>query len=372
MLSIDEEHECLDLDAKIKRKLQELEKLDEKRSIDSAKETVEFKVPKSRVKRVMHLNSAKSMNKVVDNIRYTLDGLKSSNQKVNKESLEELLTITKDHAELIKAHLNEICSFENEKILLIVVLALMDVLRIESLLEISKGMSLIKFSADISNVDLTIVHEFFEEFGGSLVYNDLMIWLLSRYCMSCELQGKIMHTNLVKKLGDALGVFGSFSEKSQEVLSALIQFWITQNHKEAIDAIANVDYIPIPAFKKIVITATGFIYGAKTLFEKCFYRTDLEDDLDLTIAINYVDRFLDHRMVFMGRRKSYADALQSDATNQKLALLVGFLYETDASKQLDPLIHAAVKAACKDFLRQNAKNLDEDSLNALGRLLKSL
>jgi hypothetical protein len=155
-------------------------------------------------------------------------------------------------------------------------------------------------------------------------------------------------------------------------VARLVQFWLSQDHKPAIDAIAACTFVQSDSFKRILITATGFRYGASRLFAKGFLFRGVEDDLDVTVAINYVDRFPEQRLHFMSERTELANRLQSDPTNQKLALLVGFLYEQDASRELEPRVHATVKAACKEFKAMHAECLDEDSLNALEKLLKSL
>ena len=362
------------LDDKIKQKIKELESLEDNKQA-SADPVAVFKVPKPRVKRAGHLNSSSSSNRIIDNIRYHLDGLKSASPSLREESLDELLISSKKHPDLVRPFLHGICTASCcEKALLIVVLCAMDVLKIESFLPTDLGVKLIDFAKDerLDELGSSLVKEFFEEFE-TLCYWDLMVWLLSRYCMSCEVQGLPLDSSIASALTEMLSVFDKLSEMTMEVASALFQFWLVRNHQEAIDALcyASIDSRCAP-FKRMLIAATGFMYGAEKLFETCITDLNPDDDLDVTVAINFVDRLPQHRRHFLDKRSDYAAALQSNPTNEKLALLVGFLYEADASKELEPSVHAIVKASCRSFRLKHAEHLDEDSKHALDILLQSL
>ena len=349
-------------DLKIQNAFKELAALESNKSRDEndfCEDAIQIiKLPMPRARKMKELNSKARSNRTLDTIRFYIDGL--SSPLLLQESILELLNISEsNNGESLLTFLNEIfskidpnfpLSEENVKnLLLMLANCLNSILNVESIVPEEL---VVRLLSRITVYDSLVVYEsrayreIFKEFEKVRLL-DLVIWIISKYILVYEINfnlslpdSRILHElkGLLSKI-DLL----SLSIGSLKVTCSLLEYWVTQDVKASIDFLIKtikLEDLKHEAVRKLLITASGFIYGAKELFNsQLIPPPDYDDELSLAILVNYVDRFTENRSHF--RRSHYLTRLNGisdhNKISYKLCLFLGFLYEFDAPRALPPL-----------------------------------
>jgi hypothetical protein len=385
-------------DSKIQNAYLELSELDSVKSqdenYDNGIDIQVLRLPTPRAKKIKHLNSNAKNNSVLDTIRFCMDGLAS--EVLFHESIIELLNLSDSNinSELMIPYLKEIFkrigskNFIEERDIINLFLLLSNCLT--SVLNIKVFVSeclLEKLLDGITNYDSIISCESkafkmtFKELGQVQTF-DLTIWVISKYFLEYEMDPslKLQDSNallLLKRLLLKKGLL-NIREGTLKVISSILKFWVTNDTVAAVNFLSQIiepKDLYNEILRGIIITASGFIYGAKELFKANLVPpTDLEDELSLSILVNYVDRFIENRPFFP--RSHYLSFLEKETESGEISfqlyLLLGFLYEFDAHKALSPEKHSLIKGKCKFFYKEHKEFLDPESRNALEQLLINL